>query len=90
MKRTLAAGLLVLETASFVSSAYASGYGPAPFYRPDAGSTIWPHRHYAQALPNEDTANGARDVTGEGNANMPESQSGAKVPPPVELPTGHQ
>jgi hypothetical protein len=89
MKRTFAAGLLVTATASIVSSAFASGYGPAPFYRPDVGSTVWRHGHYAQALPTEGPANGTRDVTGEGSS-MPQSESGARASPPVELPSAPQ
>lgn len=38
MHRSLVAGLLCAVTASLTSSAFASGYGPAPFYRPDTGA----------------------------------------------------
>ncbi len=38
MHRSLVAGLLAAATALFASSVFASGYGPAPFYRPDTGA----------------------------------------------------
>nr|WP_144147256.1 hypothetical protein [Paraburkholderia sp. BCC1884] len=38
MHRSLIAGLLFAVTASLASPAFASGYGPAPFYRPDTGA----------------------------------------------------
>jgi hypothetical protein len=39
MKRALFAGLVIAATVtSFAPSAFASGYGPAPFYRPDSGT----------------------------------------------------
>ena len=38
MKTKLIAALLVAATASVAAPAFASGYGPAPFYRPDVGA----------------------------------------------------
>lgn len=38
MKTKLIAALLVAATASVAAPAFASGYGPAPFYRPNVGA----------------------------------------------------
>jgi hypothetical protein len=38
MKTKLIAALLVAASASVAVPAFASGYGPAPFYRPDVGA----------------------------------------------------
>lgn len=38
MKTQLIAALLVAVSATLAAPAFASGYGPAPFYRPSAGA----------------------------------------------------
>ncbi|HTH61804.1 MAG TPA: hypothetical protein VL689_16820 [Paraburkholderia sp.] len=38
MKTKLIAALLVAGSAAVAAPAFASGYGPAPFYRPDVGA----------------------------------------------------
>jgi len=38
MKTKFIAALLVAASASVAAPAFASGYGPAPFYRPDVGA----------------------------------------------------
>lgn len=38
MKTKLIAALLVAASAAVAVPAFASGYGPAPFYRPDVGA----------------------------------------------------
>lgn len=38
MKTKLIAALLVAASASVAAPAFASGYGPAPFYRPSVGA----------------------------------------------------
>jgi hypothetical protein len=38
MKTKLIAALLVAASASVAAPAFAGGYGPAPFYRPDVGA----------------------------------------------------
>ncbi|MBB3259643.1 hypothetical protein F4827_004518 [Paraburkholderia bannensis] len=38
MKTKLIAALLVAASASIAAPAFASGYGPAPFYRPNVGA----------------------------------------------------
>ncbi|PXW27283.1 hypothetical protein [Paraburkholderia caballeronis] len=38
MKTKLIAALLVAASAAVAAPAFASGYGPAPFYRPDVGA----------------------------------------------------
>jgi hypothetical protein len=38
MKTKFIAALLVAASASIAAPAFASGYGPAPFYRPDTGA----------------------------------------------------
>jgi hypothetical protein len=40
MKTKLIAALLVAASASIAAPAFASGYGPAPFYRPNVGAPL--------------------------------------------------
>ena len=40
MKKNLLAALLIAATASVAVPAFASGYGPAPFYRPQTGAPV--------------------------------------------------
>ncbi|MDB5833229.1 MAG: hypothetical protein JWR14_3059 [Caballeronia sp.] len=40
MKKNLLASLLIAATASIAVPAFASGYGPAPSYRPSVGAPV--------------------------------------------------
>ncbi|RFU49659.1 hypothetical protein [Paraburkholderia sp. DHOC27] len=85
MKRTIAAVLFVTASASMMSSAQASGYGPAPFYHPDAGSTFPRHRHCAKTVG---TANGTQSATDTGGVAGWTAQSGEAATPPVGVSSG--
>jgi hypothetical protein len=85
LKRSLAAGILVASTASGVSSAFASGYGPAPFYRPDTGSTFSRHEHCGRHFPGFGSAKDTGCTTDADGASMP--GSGETATPYVNPPT---
>ncbi|WP_296661811.1 hypothetical protein [Paraburkholderia sp.] len=61
MKTKLIAALLVAASASIAAPAFASGYGPAPFYRPEVGAPASQHGMSAQTVAAEraQEANGA-------------------------------
>jgi hypothetical protein len=94
MKRNLGAILLAAATALIASSACASGYGPAPFYRPDVGSTFPRHRHcgkHAWGADSENCSRDAGDTSDAGGAGSPGTESGGAAPSPVEFSTfSHQ
>jgi hypothetical protein len=85
MKRHLAVAALVIATASTVSSAFASGYGPAPFYRPDVDSTASPHWHWGRASPSANPVNDNGHGADVGNSSAP--GSGGRAPSPIAPPT---
>lgn len=78
--------LCAAVTASFVSPAFASGYGPAPFYRPDVGSTSPHHAHWWKTSQATSSANGTNPTTDIGGVGAPAAQSGSNVPSPADLP----
>jgi hypothetical protein len=53
MKARLIAALLVAVSASFAAPAFASGYGPAPFYNPQTGAPASQHGPDAQTVAAE-------------------------------------
>ncbi|HEV3425357.1 MAG TPA: hypothetical protein VG105_16565 [Paraburkholderia sp.] len=53
MKTKLIAALLVAVSATLAAPAFASGYGPAPFYRPSAGAPVSQRGQSAQAVAAE-------------------------------------
>jgi hypothetical protein len=65
MKTTLIAALLVALSASVAAPAFASGYGPAPFYRPSAGAPASQRGQSVQTLAAEhDDASGSQEAYG--------------------------
>ncbi|SAK57911.1 hypothetical protein AWB79_02459 [Caballeronia hypogeia] len=58
MKRNLLATLLIAATATLAAPAFASGYGPAPFYRPAVGAPASQQGPSAQAIAAQEQANG--------------------------------
>ncbi|SOE83657.1 hypothetical protein SAMN05446935_4075 [Burkholderia sp. YR290] len=73
---TLFATLLATANVSFISPACASGYGPAPFYRPDVGAPPSQRGENAQTLRNARDASGIAVSTDVGGVNVSSSQSG--------------
>ena len=53
MKSKFIVALLVASSASLAAPAFASGYGPAPFYRPDVGAPASQSGQTAQTLAAE-------------------------------------
>ncbi|WP_345813846.1 hypothetical protein AAGS40_06090 [Paraburkholderia sp. PREW-6R] len=53
MKTKLIAALLVAVSASIAAPAFASGYGPAPFYRPSTGAPASQQGQNAQTVAAE-------------------------------------
>ncbi|CAG9270342.1 MULTISPECIES: hypothetical protein [Paraburkholderia] len=73
---TLLAALLATANVSFISPACASGYGPAPFYRPDIGAPPSQRGENAQTLRNVRNAGEIPSSTDVGGVNASSSQSG--------------
>ncbi|BBP98308.1 hypothetical protein BSFA1_34370 [Burkholderia sp. SFA1] len=57
MKRNLIATLLIAASATLAAPAFASGYGPAPFYRPAVGAPSSQQGPSAQTIAAEQNAN---------------------------------
>lgn len=63
MKTKLIAALLVAVSASLAAPAFASGYGPAPFYRPSVGAPVSQRGESAQAVAAERSGTNSVAVT---------------------------
>lgn len=80
MKTKFIAALLVAVSASVAAPAFASGYGPAPFYRPVVGAPASQRGQSAatlQADNNATDANASNDAVGGVHDNS--SQAGTRV-----------
>ena len=81
MKTKLLAAALIIASATLAAPAFASGYGPAPFYRPTVGAPASQQGQNAQTLAAEAEqarANGAANAYG-GVADV-SAQSGSHEP----------
>jgi hypothetical protein len=78
MKRNLLATLLIAASATIAAPAFASGYGPAPFYRPAAGAPTSQQGPQAQAIAAEEQANGV-NATAFGGSHDTVAQSGNRA-----------
>jgi len=78
MKTKIIAALLVAASATLASPAFASGYGPSPFYRPTVGAPASQQGQSAQTVAAE-RAN-ANDNTSYGGVAEQTSQSGSREP----------
>jgi hypothetical protein len=74
MKNKLLAALLVAASATLAAPAFASGYGPAPFYRPAVGAPASQQGQSAQTVAAE---RAAADQNAYGGVNGTSSQSGS-------------
>ncbi|AFT85917.1 hypothetical protein [Paraburkholderia phenoliruptrix] len=77
MKTKFIAALLVAVSAAVAAPAFASGYGPAPFYRPAVGAPASQQGQNAQTVAAE-RANA--DSNAYGGVNNVSSQSGTREP----------
>ncbi|WP_233863448.1 hypothetical protein [Paraburkholderia adhaesiva] len=64
MKTKLIAALLIAASASVAAPAFASGYGPAPFYRPNVGAPASQRGVSAQTVAAERSQQGANVAYG--------------------------
>jgi len=76
MNRKLSATLFLIGSTAFAGSAFASGYGPAPFYRPDLGAPSSQQGPTAQTIAAEEAAHGID--TSFGSSRDTQAQSGAR------------
>ncbi|MGF6549365.1 hypothetical protein [Paraburkholderia youngii] len=83
MKTKFIAALLVAASASIAAPAFASGYGPAPYYRPLVGAPASQQGQNAQTVASE-RANAQSNAYG--GVNSVSTQSGSRS----ESPSGPQ
>lgn len=76
MKNKLIAALLVAASVSIAAPAFASGYGPAPFYRPNVGAPASQQGQSAQTIAAERVS--ATVNSSVGGVNAQSSQSGSR------------
>jgi hypothetical protein len=72
MKKNLLASLLIAATASIAVPAFASGYGPAPSYRPSVGAPVSQQGMNTQTIAAQNNA----ESNSYGGARSSVSQSG--------------
>ncbi|WGS48336.1 hypothetical protein LFL96_11025 [Paraburkholderia sp. D15] len=77
MKTKLIAAVLVAVSASIAAPAFASGYGPAPFYRPAAGAPASQQGQNAQTVAVEQANAQANSY---GGVKSVSTQSGTREP----------
>jgi hypothetical protein len=78
LKTKILAALLVATSAAIASPAFASGYGPAPFYRPDVGAPASQRGQSAQTVAAERGDQATNSSIG--GVNDQTSQSGVREP----------
>ena len=76
MKKNLLAALLIAATASVAVPAFASGYGPAPFYNPNVGAPASQRGQSVQTVEAEEASHAASN-SAYGGVNDQTTQSGA-------------
>ncbi|MEQ5838236.1 hypothetical protein BWP39_08375 [Paraburkholderia acidicola] len=64
MKTKLIAAALIAASAAFAAPAFASGYGPAPFYRPAVGAPASQQGQSAQTVAAEQQQSGVANSYG--------------------------
>ncbi|NML33942.1 hypothetical protein [Paraburkholderia antibiotica] len=78
MKTKFIAALLVAASASIAAPAFASGYGPAPFYHPSVGAPASQQGQNEQTVAAERASN---DSNAYGGVKSVSSQSGTRAEP---------
>ena len=78
MKTKLIAALLVAASAALAAPAFASGYGPAPFYHPEAGAPASQRGQSAQTLAAEQGGAVANE-SGVGGSDAASEHGGSRV-----------
>jgi hypothetical protein len=64
MRNKIIASMLVAASFSFAAPVFASGYGPAPFYRPADGAPASQRGQSAETLASESAVTDARESYG--------------------------
>ena len=59
MKRSYVAAILISAASSLAAPAFASGYGPAPYYRAEEGAPVSQSGMRSMTASNADTTNAA-------------------------------
>jgi hypothetical protein len=80
MKTKILAALLVAASATLAAPAFASGYGPAPFYRPSVGAPASQQGQSVQTVAAERANANANTNSAYGGVNQQTSQSGSRDP----------
>jgi len=80
MKTKILAALLVAASATLAAPAFASGYGPAPFYRPAVGAPASQQGQSAQTVAAERANTNADTNSAYGGVSEQASQSGVREP----------
>lgn len=75
MKKNLLASLLIAATASIAVPAFASGYGPAPYYRPEVGAPVSQQGWNSQTIAAQNATSSA-EANGYGGSHVASAQSG--------------
>jgi hypothetical protein len=79
MKTRLIAALLVAVSAAVAAPAFASGYGPSPFYRPSVGAPVSQRGQSAQVVAAERSNSGSATAdTSYGGVPSATSESGGR------------
>jgi hypothetical protein len=91
VKNKLLAALLIAATASIAAPAFASGYGPAPFYRPSVGAPASQRGQSAQtvAAARNDAVGSVKESYGGVVASSSESGSRQPAESAGRLYAGH-
>jgi len=76
MKNRILAAVLLAASATIAAPAFASGYGPAPFYRPDVGAPASQRGQNAQTVAAERPSAAADSAFG--GVNQQTSESGVR------------
>jgi hypothetical protein len=80
MKTKILAALLVAASATLAAPAFASGYGPAPFYRPTVGAPASQQGQSAQTVAAERANANGNTNSAYGGVSEQTAQSGSREP----------
>ncbi|EDZ98759.1 conserved hypothetical protein [Burkholderia sp. H160] len=81
MKTKFIAALLVAASASIAAPAFASGYGPAPYYRPSVGAPASQQGQNAQTVAAEQANAQSNQSNAYGGVQSVSTQSGTRSEP---------
>jgi hypothetical protein len=88
MKSKLVA-VLIAASAAIAAPAFASGYGPAPYYNPTVGAPASVHGQSSQTVAAERAAQASNSAYGGVNASTSQSGSRAQQTGPDSVYFGH-